>query len=371
MHFLNEHSSWVEIDLSAIEENVRIIKTLTGANVMAVVKANAYGHGAVQVANAAIKGGAAWLGVARIEEALELRNAGFKQNIFVLGYIPPAHYKSAVDNQISLAVWDADQIDLLSNLCCSSNTTARLHLNVDTGMSRLGISNKMAVELASYLSEKSGVEFEGIFTHFARADERDQVPTELQEDRFLAVIDDLHKKNIRPQWVHASNSAASINRPLARFNMVRVGISIYGLHPSPDCMLPDGFQPALSWKATLCQVKEIPPGTGVGYGHEYITSKNEKIGTVPVGYADGIRRMKGNRVLVRGRAAPVIGRVCMDQIMIQLDEVPSANVGDEVVIIGCQGGERISAENIAQRWGTINYEVVCGINTRVPRFYQD
>jgi len=371
MHFLNEQSSWVEIDLSAIEENVRIIKTLTGGEVMAVVKANAYGHGAVPVANAALKGGAAWFGVARIEEALELRNAGIEQKIFVLGYIPPAHLISAVDNQISFAVWDVEQIDTVSNLWGNSDSAARVHLNVDTGMSRLGVSFESALELALYLSNKPGVLFEGIFTHFARADESDQGSAELQEDRFIKVLDDLQNLNINPQWVHASNSAASLIRPSARFNMVRVGISIYGLHPSLDIKLPETFQPALSWKGTLCQVKDVPPGTGVGYGHEYVASKKEKIGTVPVGYADGIRRVMGNRVLVRGQAVPVVGRVCMDQIMIQLDNVSSAKVGDEVVIIGRQGEERISAENLAHLWGTINYEVVCGINRRVPRFYLD
>lgn len=371
MDFLNDQSSWVEIDLSAIESNVRKICNLTGVEVMAVVKANAYGHGAYPAAKAAIKGGAAWLGVARIEEAIELRQAGIEQNIFILGYIPPQQIESAIMNQISLAVWDEEQIDQASNISIQKGTEARLHLNIDTGMSRLGVSFKSADALAIYISNKSGVIFEGIFTHFARADETDQQSVDLQEHRFNKVLDDLRRNGLLPEWVHASNSAAAFIRPTSRFDLVRVGISIYGLHPSHDINLPEDYCPALSWKAALCQVKDLPAGTGVGYGHEYITRKNERIGTVPVGYADGFRRVAGNNVLVGGQPVPVVGRVCMDQVMIQLNDVPFANTGDEVVIIGKQAEEQISAEYLADLWDTINYEVVCGINPRVPRFYLD
>jgi alanine racemase len=240
---------------------------------------------------------------------------------------------------------------------------------VDTGMSRLGIQAEEALQFVVSLPSK-GLRVEGIFTHFARADESDSSSVQAQERRFNLAIQALEAAGACPTLVHASNSAASLTRSSSRYNMVRAGIAIYGLHPSGECMLPDCFSPALTWKTILSQVKLLPSGRGVSYGHTYVTRKQERVGTLPVGYADGFRRTAGNVVLVGGKRIPVIGRVCMDQVMIQLDSIPEARKGDEVVLIGDQGEAKLPAEDLAATWGTINYEVVCGIGARVSRLYK-
>ncbi|MEW5869983.1 MAG: alanine racemase [Chloroflexota bacterium] len=370
---MNAHqalSTWAEVDLAAIENNVRLTKAHTNVQVMAIVKANAYGHGALPVARAALRAGATWLSVARIEEALELRQAGLECPILLLGYIPPAQVQPAIQNQFSITVWSQEQIEQAASIAARIGSKARLHLKVDTGMSRLGVQPGTASGLASLLAHTPAVLFEGLFTHFARADETDPTTTDLQASRFLQVLKNLDELAIHPSLVHAANSAASLTRSSASFDMVRLGIAMYGLHPSAECPLPADFRPALTWKTVLSQVKTLPAGRGVSYGHEYVTQKvQERIGTVPVGYADGFRRTSGNQALVGGCRVLVIGRVCMDQIMLQLDQVPEAKAGDEVVLIGFQGQEHLSAEQVARHWHTINYEVTCGIGSRVPRLY--
>jgi alanine racemase len=363
------YSTWVEIDLNSIENNVRYIKTHTGVQVMAIVKANAYGHGAVPVAEAALRGGATWLGVARDQEALELRRSGLECPILLLGYTPTGRYDEMIANRISLTVWTDEQVRLAAASAMRCGEQARLHLKVDTGMSRLGVQPAGAAEMAHYLAKTDGVLFEGLFTHFARADEANPEPTLHQLSDFQGALKALEAAAVVPPFVHAANSAASLTLPKAAYNMVRLGIAMYGLNPSPDCPLPEDFLPALAWKTVLSQIKKLPPGRGVSYGHEYATTAQERVGAIPVGYADGLRRTHGNRALVAGVEAPVIGRVCMDQTMLQLDAAPEAQEGDEVVLIGEQKGRRITAEDLAQRWGTINYEVTCGISTRVPRIY--
>ena len=365
----NTYSNWLEIDLGAIENNIRWFLQNSGVQVMTVVKANAYGHGAVPVAQAALRAGATWCGVARIDEALELRRAGLDCPVLLLGFTPAGRVQEAIAERISLTIWSAEQISLASSAAQSVGMLARLHLKVDTGMSRLGAQPEEAQALAIQLANIPGITFEGLFTHFARADEADRRTTERQESTFRQVLSALEAKGLRPPLVHAANSAASLTRPSAYFNLVRAGIAIYGLHPSDECPLPEEFRPALAWKATLSQVKVLPPGRGLSYGHEYTTRSEERIGTLPAGYADGLRRVKGNQVLVAGRRVPVVGRVCMDQALLQLDGVPHASQGDEVVLIGTQDAQRISAEEVARRWSTINYEVVCGIGPRVPRLY--
>ncbi|MGB6423099.1 MAG: alanine racemase [Anaerolineales bacterium] len=371
MNYKKEYSTWVEIDLIAIEENVRQVRQLTGVSVMAVVKANGYGHGAVPSAQAALRGGASWFGVARIGEALELRNAGLDNKILLLGYTPPERLSDAIAKGISITVWNSQQVELASQAAKRIGTEALLHLKVDTGMSRLGVQPEKAVRLALEIEEKTWVAFEGLFTHFACADELDKTPTEDQEAQFRSVLDDLKRLKLRPAWLHASNSAASFTRPSANFDMLRLGIAMYGLHPSKDCPTPGSIRPALTWKSVLSQVKTLPAGRGISYGHEYTTETSERIGTIPLGYADGFRRTKDNRVLIGDRRVPVIGKVCMDQIMVLLDEVPSAREGDEVVVVGSQGDESISVEELALRWGTINYEVVCGISPAYNGYIPD
>lgn len=363
------HSTWLTVNLGAIQDNVRYFLEHTQVQVMAVVKANAYGHGAVPVARAALEAGASWCAVARVEEALELRRAGVDCHILVLGYTPEARYEVMIDQQVSMTVWDSQQVENISKAATALNREAKLQLKVDTGMNRLGISPEEGVQLLLETAGLPDVQFEGLFTHFARADEADPAPGDAQEKLFVEFLDRLKQAGLSIPLVHAANSAASLTRPSMFLNCVRVGIAMYGLHPSSVCPLPEEVRPALEWKSILSQVKRLPAGRGVSYGHEYVTSIEERIGTVPVGYADGFRRVRGNEVLVRGKKVPVVGRVTMDQVMVQLDAVPEAVEGDEVVILGRQGQERISAEEIAARWGTINYEVTSGIAHRVARVY--
>jgi len=363
------HSTWATVDLDAIQQHVRYILARCKTQVMAIVKANAYGHGAVPVARAALQAGATWCGVARVNEALELRHAGVDCPILILGYTPQAQYQQMIAHQVSMTVWDLIQIENISAAASRINQEARLHLKVDTGMSRLGIAPGDVMGLLEASGRFPNLQIEGLFTHFARADEADQTSTDAQEEHFQGLLSRLKAGGFHIPLIHAANSAASLTRPSVFLNCVRLGIALYGLHPSPECPLPPDFRPALNWKSVISQLKTLPPGRGVSYGHEYVTSKNERIGTVPVGYADGLRRVSSNQVLVGGRKVPVVGRVTMDQIMIQLDTVPDAREGDEVVLIGEQSGSSISAEEIAARWGTINYEVTSAISHRVPRVY--
>ena len=362
-------STWAEIDLDAIRNNVAIIKNHTQVQIMAVVKANGYGHGLIPSATTAIEGGATWLGVARIEEAEALREASLKSPILVLGFTPQEGVDYAIMQDISITLWNVDQVLEVSSLAANSGRKAKIHLKVDTGMSRLGVQPEETLALAKQVADQEWLTFEGLFTHFARADEETQTATDRQEMTFKNTLESLSENKLLPPNVHAANSAAAISKPSSYFNLVRPGIAIYGLHPSNLTQLSDEFRPAMVWKTILSQVKTMPPGKGISYGHEYITQKEERIGTLPVGYADGFRRVAGNLVLIGGKIVPVVGRVCMDQVCVQLDGVASAKAGDEVVIIGSQGDQRINAEQVADRWGTINYEVVCGISARVPRIY--
>ncbi len=365
----NSYSTWVEIDLEAIRNNVRIVRDLKEAQIMAVVKADGYGHGAIAVAKAALQAGASWLGVARFEEAMELRQAGIEAPILLLGYLPPQKIALTIQNQISMTVWRSDQIQNILEISQAIHIPARLHLKIDTGMSRIGAQPEEVSSLGEIIAFNSNLVFEGIFTHFARADENNPQPTLKQLEIFQQSLSDLERFRSTNTLIHTSNSAASISPYFPAFDLERLGIAMYGLSPSKDSPLPPTFKPALTWKTVLSHVKSLPAGRGVSYGHIYTTTKTEKIGTIPIGYADGFRRWQGNQVLIHGVRAPVVGRVCMDQCMVQLDHIPHAQTGDEVVIIGYQGSDHLSAEDVGTTWGTINYEVACGIGKRVPRIY--
>lgn len=366
--------TWVEVDLGAIRENLRRLKALAGVQAMAVVKANAYGHGAVAVARAAASAGAEWCGVAFSAEGLELARAEVRARVLVLGYTPPSLADEAIAAGLSLAVYDPDVAQAYASIARAQGRRANVHVKVDTGMGRLGVLPEDAVGLVRELSGLPGLSVEGVFTHFASADvSRAEALTLEQIRRFDAVIDGLTAAGLRPDVVHASNSPATIVRPRAKYDLVRLGIALYGLPPSDDVPVPDGIRPALSWKSVLASVREFPPGSGISYGHEYVTTGRERIGVVPVGYADGFRRVPpdSNRVIVRGRIVPVVGRVCMDQVMVRLDALPEARRDDEVVLIGEQGGAAITADDLARAWGTINYDVTSGIMARVPRVYRE
>lgn len=362
-------SNWLEVDLNAIEHNAHFLRQFTGVQIMAVVKANGYGHGAIATARSVIRGGVTWFGVARIEEALELRAAKITQPILVLGYTPFEKYQLAIENDISLTIWSQEQLEYASQIAEAARQMAKVHLKVDTGMSRLGIQVEQATKLAEQILKHPQIEFEGLFTHFAKADEIDTSATDEQEASFHKVVENIQAAGIRPKYIHTANSAALLTRPSSYYDMVRPGILIYGLQPSNTCPAPAAIHPALSWKSVISQIKNLPAGRGVSYGYDYITSRTERIGTVPVGYADGYRRYGDNIVIVGGVRVPVIGRVCMDQIMIQLDNASEAREGDEVILLGRQGREIISAEEVGSRWHTNNYDVICGIGQRVPRIY--
>jgi alanine racemase len=374
------HLTWVEVDLSAIQNNLRRMKAITGTRVMAVVKANAYGHGAIEVSRAAAAAGAAWLGVARASEGLSLREGGLALPILVLGYTPPERAPAALGVDLTLSVFDFEAAQVYASTARALGRTVRLHIKVDTGMGRLGVLPEDAPEFVRAVGALEGAEVEGLFTHFAGADMNDQGSAQRQLSKFESVLRALAESGLRPSLVHAANSTAAFTLPAARYDMVRMGIALYGLSPSDEAPCPPDFIPALSWKATVAQVKTLPPGHGISYGSEYVTTETETVAVIPVGYADGYRRVPKNvnEVLIHGQRAPVRGRVCMDQIIAGVSHIPSASLragpsvraGDEVVLMGQQGEVVISADEVARRWGTINYDVASGIMARVPRMYK-
>ena len=363
------YSNWLEIDLAAIQNNIKAFQDLTGKPVMAVVKANGYGHGMTEVALAAQRANAFGLGVARIGEALELRKAGITSRILVLGYTRPMRIAEAAANNISLTVYDHDIALAYAEEAQKAGFQVKVHVKFDTGMGRLGLFPENNLEFIKWMHDLPAIELEGIFTHFARADELDPATTEKQFARFEKLVHQIEALGMRPPYIHTSNSAASIAYPDLQYDFLRPGNAIYGLNPSPEVVLPENFKRALTWKARIISIKTFPPGHGISYGHRYHTKGYERIGVIPVGYGDGYRREPDNTVLVHGQRVPVVGSVCMDQCMIQLDSIPDAKIGDEVVLIGQQNGASITVDELAQKWGTINYEVVCGLADRLPRVY--
>ena len=363
------HLTWVEVDLSAIQNNIRRLKAMAGTRLMAVVKANGYGHGAEAVARAAAQAGADWLGVARFSEGQALRESGLTLPILVMGYTPVAAAAAAIGGGLALTVYDFEAARAYAGLAQAAGRRARLHVKVETGMGRLGVLPEEAAEFTRAVSTLDGVEVEGLFTHFARADEIDLSSARAQLVKFEGVLSGLSAAGLRPPLIHAANSAATLTLPEARYDLVRCGVAIYGLHPSNSVGCPPGSMPALTWKASVAQVKTLPPGHGISYGSEYVTSTNETVAVVTVGYADGFRRVPGNEVLLQGQVAPVRGRVCMDQLVVGVSHIPHVHVGDEAVLVGRQGSAFLAAEAVARRWGTINYEVACGVLARVPRIY--
>jgi alanine racemase len=369
-----DRPTWLEIDLDAIAGNTRQIKEIVGleTDVLVSLKADAYGHGALRVARTALLNGASWLGVATLSEATPLRTAGITAPILVFGYIPLWQAREAARLDLRATVYSADVAAELAQAARDLDRTIRVHVKVDTGMARLGLRAEdveSVVRFVEELRDMRGVEVEGIFTHLATADNADQTYALRQLARFDAVRAVLAARGLRPPIVHAANSAATLTMPQARYSLVRPGIAIYGLTPSNEVSLPAGFQPALAFKTQVAQVKDIPAGEGIGYGATYITQRETRIAVLPVGYADGFRRAPATwgSVLIHGQEAPLIGRVCMDQCMVDVSHIPDVRRGDEVVLIGRQGEATLTAEEVARRLGTISYEVVSALLARVPR----
>jgi alanine racemase len=367
-----DRPTWLEIDLSAIASNVRLLAELAGdAAVMVVLKADAYGHGAVQVAHTALRNGATQLGVACVPEARALRRAGIRAPVLVLGYTPGWQGREAVGLDLTLAVFDLDTAHGLGRAARALDSTVAVHVKVDTGMHRLGVPPGDVAAFVDSLRAVDGLEITGLFTHFACADDPSAAgvaATDAQLATFADVLAVLRAEGALPGVVHASNSAGLLCRDDARFDLVRPGIAVYGLPPGPDVPVP-GLRPALVWKSQLAQVHDLAAGESVGYGHTWTAGRPSRVATVPVGYADGVRRAPATwrHVLVRGHPAPVVGRVSMDQISVDVTEVPGARRGDEVVLIGRQGAEEVPATLVAEWLGTSCYEVVAEILARVPR----
>lgn len=366
---IDNFGTWLEIDLNTLKANYRILTEFAGVPVMPVVKANAYGHGLERVALELQSVGTQWFGVARVEEALFLREIGVSVHILVLGYTPPTRVAHAINHDISLTIYDFDVAREYVLHAKGMNRAVNLHAKIDTGMGRLGIMPDEASAFLKFIQNSHCLNLEGIFTHFACADEPEKDTTKEQMSEFDHILNAIERLGLERPLVHSANSAGTINFPQARFDLVRAGIALYGHPPAEGTNLPAGISPAIAWKTRLISIKDLPPGHGVSYGHRYHTEKEERIGVIAVGYGDGLRRRNGNQVLIRGKKVDIVGTVCMDQCMVQLDELPEAEIGDEVVIMGNQNGAEISATDIAREWGTINYEIICGLAARMPRYY--
>ncbi|MFC5407102.1 alanine racemase [Cohnella soli] len=364
-----------EVSLEAIRHNVRTIRSGLGerCRMMAVVKADGYGHGAVEVARAALEAGASDLGVAFLDEAIALIDAGIRAPILLLGHISSRAVEEAIRREVAMTVFAEETMDAIIAGCRKLNRRARVHLKIDTGMTRLGVASAdEAYSLASQALDSGCIELEGIFTHFANADNEDEVYTRMQLSRFVDMIADLEKRGIRFPVKHCCNSAATLKFPDMHMDMVRVGIALYGLSPfSQERCTPLPLIPAMELKTRIVALRSVPQGTSVSYGRRYTTEEDSLIATLPIGYADGYSRQLSNNgtVLVHGSAAPVVGTVCMDQIMIDVTGIPGVRVGDEVVLFGASEGGAVSIDAVAGNLRSINYEVVCKVGKRVPRIY--
>jgi len=366
---------WAEIDLGAIANNVREIRRVTksSAKVLAVVKANGYGHGAVEVSRVALANGAQWLGVARMSEGVALREAGLEAPVLVLSYVPPEQAREVLRYRLSQTVYTHDMARVLAEAAAREGTRAKVHIKVDTGMGRIGwVAGQGVVQEILRLAKTPHLEIEGIFTHFADADADDKKYTRRQLELFLEITEALRKGGLDIPLKHAANSPALMEMPETHLDLVRAGIIVYGLYPSGRVVHSNlKLRPAMSLKAKVAYVKKVPAGYKVSYGCTYTTVNPTVIATLPLGYADGYPRSLSSKgeVLLSGRRVPVIGRVCMDQIMVDAGLTSEVEMGDEAVLIGRQGDEEITADEIAMKIGTINYEVVCMVSYRVPRIY--
>jgi len=373
---------WAEIDLNAIAHNVRELRRITApsARLMVAVKANAYGHGTIEVARQALKSGADALGVARVDEGIQLREAGLDAPVLVFGYTPPTEAARLYEFDLIQTVYSYETARELSDTASSLDIKINIHLKVDTGMGRLGLlpdSRRAAladsaVEEVKFIAGLSGLKLEGIFTHFATADWADKLYAEKQFQIFSNFLDLLHKAGCKFGIKHAANSGAIIDMPQTHLDMVRAGIAIYGLYPSDEIDKSRiKLLPAMSLKARIVYLKKVPAGFMVSYGITHKTKKTTTIATIPVGYGDGLSRLMSSNghMLVHGQKAPIVGRVCMDLTMLDVGHIPEVEIEDEVVVFGHQGDASITADEIAKATNTINYEVVTKISSRVPRIY--
>ena len=365
--------TWAEVDLDAIAFNVRAFKRHVGeaVQVIAVVKANAYGHGSIPVARAALQAGATRLGVHRAIEGVELRRAGLTAPILVMGYTPSSGAAMIAHYDLTPSLITCEFAEAISAEAARLGKTVPLHVKVDTGMSRYGLMPSEVVDFVLSLTALPGVQLEGLFTHLATADAADQTHARRQLETFRQVIAVVQDAGVHVPLCHAANSAATMTLPEAHFDAVRPGIAMYGLDPSDEWPPVFEIRPALALKSRVSRVRELPTGSGVSYGRTFVTERPTIAALVPVGYGDGYHRILSNKgsVLIRGRRAPILGRVCMDQFVVDASGIPDVQQDDEVVLVGRQGQAQIRAEEVARLAGTINYEVTTSLLPRVARAY--
>ena len=369
---MNYDNTYVEIDLDAISSNFDAIRAKAGTQVMAIVKADAYGHGAVQIARL-LDDKCCFFGVSSIAEALELRQAGLTKPILILGYTPVEAFRLVIGQDIRPAIFRLDDGIALSKLAQKQGVTIPFHFAVDTGMSRLGFqATEESADICADIARLPGLQAEGLFSHFATADCADLSKAQAQAVLFENFDRMLKDRGIHIPLRHLDNSAGLMNFS-NHYEMVRSGIVTYGMYPSDevDPALLD-LKPVLQWRSRVTHIKMLPPGREISYGGTFVTTRKTRVATVPVGYADGYRRSLSGKfyVLIRGRRAPIRGRVCMDQMMVDITDVPDVKIDDPVVLVGNDGNDVITIEQIAAAADSFNYEFVCGISRRVPRRYR-
>ncbi|QCQ20951.1 alanine racemase [Desulfoglaeba alkanexedens] len=365
--------NWVEVDLAALRHNFSQLRErlLVNTEVMAVVKSDAYGHGMIPVARELVRLGVRFFGVSTFWEAVELRSHGIEGPVVVLLGIEEADLEEAVIQGIRPVVYRLDHARKLSETAGRLGRTAPFHLKVDTGMGRLGIPMDQLGPFLDILLKLPHLSLEGILSHFATADEEDKSYSDVQLEQFRAAIESLKERNVPVPYAHIANSAGILGLPHAHFQLVRPGLMLYGSPPSMELPQPVSLRPVMTFKSKIIQLKVVPPGRAIGYGRTFFTQRTSRIATVPVGYDDGYARCLSNRsqVLVAGRRVPVVGRVSMNMITIDVTDVPEARTEHEVVLLGPQGTERITAEEISRWQGTISYEIYCSIGrNRFKRF---
>ncbi len=373
--------AWAEINLDAIENNIRRIRDFVRpqTRILGVVKADAYGHGYPQVARALLRNGADSLGVACLDEALQLRRSGFTCPILILGYTDPVHASRLVKEDITTACYSYELASMLSRHALKQGKRAKIHIKIDTGMGRIGLRytedntlNQETVDTILKMAVLPNLEIEGIFTHFSVADENDDDYTQLQFKRFMSICNRLKESGLDIPVKHCCNSAAMVRFPNMHLDMVRPGIILYGLKPSPfvDCGRLH-LKPAMSLKAKVSNVKEVEEGVSVSYGRKFCTRAKTKLITIPIGYADGYSRILSQKAqaIVKGTLCNLVGNICMDQCMIDATPVNTIAIGDEVILFGKCDDIELPVESLAEKMGTINYEILCVIGKRIPRIY--
>lgn len=366
--------AWAEIDLDAIAYNTRNIKQLIGhKDLIAVVKANCYGHGVIDIIPTLLENGVSRFAVAMISEALEIRDNKITAPVMILGFTPLYLGEELINNNIEQTVYDLDYAKELSKIALTLNKKAKIHIAIDTGMGRIGfLPNEKSIDNITEICSLEGIEVIGIFTHFSTSDEKDKEYSHEQFTKMLSVMDTLKKRGIDIPLKHVANSGAIIDLPDTYLDAVRAGIILYGYYPSDEIDKNNlALKPALTLKATITNVKTLEKDMYVSYGRTFKTSNETIVATIPVGYADGyLRKLAENgKVIIKGEFAPIIGRICMDQFMIDVTNIPDVKIGDEVILLGEKNGLKYNADDMAKKLDTINYEVTCMLKSRLPRVY--